>query len=226
MPFRKYVWWLMLSCLAGTLTACNIGTTPVPTQDVGAVQTQAMELVATQLAMQQTQTAMVVTPTPLPSFTPLATVTPGGLPTFRAITGTPFVFNTAATGNTPLAPLLPTQVGDPCHQAAFIQDITVPDGTKIKPGFNFDKVWRIQNTGTCEWDDGYVLKYVLGGSLDGKDVPIVKSSDFVKPGQMKDFGVTLTAPLIPNTYTDCWRMQDDGGFYFGTFLCATIEVVK
>ena len=223
MQFRKPVWLAALFLLSAILTACNMGATPAPTQDVGAIQTQAMGLVSTQMAMQQTQTAMAVPPTSLPSFTPAASVTPGTFPTVRATTGTPFIANTPAAGITPLTSPVPTQVGDTCHRSAFIEDVTVPDGTEFKPGADFEKAWSIQNTGSCIWDDGYKLKY-LGGMLDGYDVPIDQTREFVKPGEIREFKVDLTAPLAEGYYEDCWKMVDDGGYFFGTPLCVKIVV--
>lgn len=210
MQFRKPVWLAALFLLPVILTACNMGATPAPTQDVGAIQTQAMQLVVTQFAMQQTQTAMAVSPTPLPSFTPPVSVTPGAFPT-------------PAAGLTPLASPVATLIGDKCHQSAFVADVTVPDGTEFKPGEDFEKAWSIQNTGSCMWDDGYVLKY-LGGKLDGYDVPIDQTREFVKPGEIREFKVNLTAPLAEGYYEDCWKMVDDGGYFFGTPLCVKIVV--
>ncbi len=228
MKFAKLIWLVSLSAVV--LSACTMGATPAPTQDPGAVQTQAMEIVATQLAMQQTQTAMAFSPTPQATLTPLATATVAP-PTFASVggsttttpgTGTPFAFNTPAAGFTAVASPVPTQAGTPCNEAIFISE-TVPDGTVFKPGKNFEKAWQVQNGGTCMWDEGYVLRY-LGGSLDGYDIELKKSSDFVGPGEMQVFKVNLTASLVPNVYQECWRMQDDKGYYFGTYLCVKIEV--
>ena len=58
MKFRKSIWLTVMALLAVTLSACTLGSTPAPTQDTSAIQTQALELVLTQSAMQQTQTAM------------------------------------------------------------------------------------------------------------------------------------------------------------------------
>ncbi|MBI5841188.1 MAG: hypothetical protein HZB19_13910 [Chloroflexi bacterium] len=237
MKFSKLIWLVSLSAVV--LSACTMGATPAPTQDPGAVQTQAMEIVATQLAMQQTQTAMAFSPTPQATLTPLATATVAP-PTFASVggsttttpvgvgtvatpgVGTPFAFNTPAAGFTAAASPVPTQAGTPCNEAIFISE-TVPDGTVFKPGKNFEKAWQVQNGGTCMWDEGYVLRY-LGGSLDGYDIELKKSSDFVGPGEMQVFKVNLTASLVPNVYQECWRMQDDKGYYFGTYLCVKIEV--
>jgi hypothetical protein len=230
MRFRKYIWPTVMAVLVMILNACNMGAAPAPTQDTSAIQTQAMELVLTQSAMQQTQTAMAVPPSPLPSptFSLPPTATQGGVPQLTPVgtpgAGTPFAFNTQPSGFTPLASPVPTS-GETCHRLDFIEDVTIPDGTVLKPGQDFQKIWRVINSGTCAWDDGYVLVY-QGGKLDGYNVKIEKTKDFVQPGQVKDFGVDLTASLTEDHYEECWRMRDDGGFYFGSYLCVVIDVKK
>lgn len=230
MKFRKPIWLAVMALLAMTISACTLGSTPAPTQDTSAIQTQALELVLTQSAMQQTQTAMAVPPSPIPSpaFVAPPTATQGGVPTFAPVggsgTGTPFAFNTPSTGFTPLASPVPTS-GDTCHKLEFVADVTVPDGTVFKPGEDFKKTWRVINSGTCKWDDGYVLVY-QGGKLDGYNIAIDKTDEFVDPGQVVDYSVNLTASLTEDKYNECWRMKDDGGFYFGSYLCVVIEVKK
>jgi hypothetical protein len=234
MKFAKIIW-LSFFLSAIILSACNAGATPAPTQDVGAIQTQALQTVVAQFGQQQTQTAAAIPPTSAPTLAPLATATLGAIPTVSsagatstAITqgvGTPFAFNTPSAGFTPLASVAPTQAGQACTDSTFVEDVTVPDGTQIKAGGQFVKIWKVQNTGTCMWDDGFVLKY-LGGYLDGRDITFKHSSEFVKPGQMREFRQELTAPETPNTYEECWRLRDDGGFYFGTYLCVKVVVVK
>jgi hypothetical protein len=226
MKFRTYLRLAGTALLAVTLSACTMGATPAPEQDVSAIQTQALQLVLTQAAMQQTQTAMAIPPSPMPTSTiGVPTATAGFQATFPVVTpgtGTPFAFNTPATGFTPIASPVPTS-GDTCHRLEFIMDVTVPDGTVFRPGQDFEKVWRVVNSGTCAWDDGYVLTY-LGGKLDGYNVPIKLSKDFVQPGQTKDYGVNLTASCTRDHYEECWRMKDDGGFFFGSYLCVVIDV--
>lgn len=228
MKSRKYIWLGITGLLTLILSACNVGAAQEPTQDASAIQTQALALVLTQSAMQQTQTAMAIPPSPQPTNTVAIppTATTGFQPTFPVFTpgtGTPFAFNTPATGFTALASTpIPTST-DSCHRLDFVADVTVPDGSVFRPGADFDKVWRVQNSGTCAWDDGYVLVY-LGGKLDGANIPIKQTKDFVKPGETHDFGLTLTASCTPNHYEECWRMKDDGGNFFGSFLCVVIDV--
>jgi len=44
-----------------------------------------------------------------------------------------------------------------CDAASFVRDVTVPDGTKMEPGDDFTKTWRLLNAGTCSWTTAYRL---------------------------------------------------------------------
>ncbi len=221
--------WLVVVVLPMLLSACNIGIpAPAsgPTPDVNAVYTAAAETMIAQFSAQQTQTAQAMPPSPLPSPTALPSFTP--LPTFAG-GGTPFGAGSTPFGAfTPLASA-PAPVGSPsgplCNDSGFVTE-NYPDGSKLKPGEDFKKVWALQNTGTCMWDDGYVFTFAAGDKLDGYNVPIELTKDFVKPGEVHNFAVNLTAHLAPGTYQGCWKMKDDHGYFFGTFACVSIEVVK
>lgn len=218
---------IALAIIAVSLSACTIGQQPEPTIDVGAVFTEAAQTVAAQFAVQQTQTALAAPTETLPP--PTATQ----IPTFSFNTSpsaplgtpqSPLATSSIFSSPTPLG-VLPTPAGPLCNDSVFIEDTTIPDGTIMAPGEDFAKAWKIQNSGTCRWDEGYFLAY-LGGDLDGYSFEFKKSGDFVDPGEAVVLKIDLTAPLAPNTYTDCWRMKSDGGYYFGTYVCATIEVRK
>lgn len=219
MKFAQKIWLAIL--LTVLLGACNIGATPAPAQDVGAVQTQAYLEVMAQYSIQQTQTAQAVPPTPFPSSTPFPSPTLGALPTFAPVggggtpgVGTPFAFNTPAAGFTPFASLVATIGTATCLNSAFVGDITIPDGTVVKPGTNLQKAWSVQNTGTCDWGENFTFAY-LGGVLGGYDIVIKKERDIVEPGEIKTFDVVLTAPKDEKVYEECWSMKDDRGYYFG-----------
>jgi hypothetical protein len=242
MSFKKLIGMAGMVALTVLLSACNLGATPAPTQDTGLIYTQAAQLVGTQFAMQQTQTALAIPPTALRSPTAPA------LPTFPAATpfgastpfggSTPFGTSTPFGGSTPFgAATLPggflptptimvfaTPAGPQCDAAILIADVTIPDGTEIKPGLDFEKVWRIQNTGTCTWDDGYAFVYG-GGSLDGYNLYFDKTEKFVAPGATADLKVNLTASLKPNTYQECWSMMNDRGQYFLYSPVACVKIV-
>jgi hypothetical protein len=223
------------------LTACTMGATPAPTVDVGAINTAAVETAMAQLAAQFTQTALAApsaTPMPteavlptfqLPTANGTAPTTSGALPTV-SFNSTPN--NTPLAGFTPLAspaaPSGPTSsLGDECNNNVFEGDVTIPDGTILKPGEDFIKSWAIRNTGSCTWDEGYTLVFIGGDrDMDPIDIEFKKSSDFVKAGEGVNISVPLTAPLKEGKYTGTWRMRTDAGFYFGTPLTVIFEVKK
>jgi len=226
---------LMLLTAAVALTACNVGAAPVPTVDVNAVNTAAFATALAQISGQQTQTALAA-----PSATPSPTNTAGAsltlLPT--ALPGTPATVSFLNPNTTPLAGFTPlaspaapgatVSLGDACNNSAFEGDVTIPDGSVIEPGVNFQKVWTLRNTGTCLWDDGYSLVYI-GGSKPDLDpytynFSKTKDNDFVAAGEAINIAIDLTAPCTPGKYEGHWRMRNDKGYYFGTIISVYIEV--
>jgi hypothetical protein len=238
---RRALFLLLTAAL--TLAACGAGATPPPTVDVNAINTAALATAMAQISAQQTMTALAApSATPLPTNTaiPLATVAlpttaPGTAPTTNTGVLPTVSFNTTpnttpATGFTPVggSPIAPagptTALGDACHNLIYIADTTIPDGTVFDGGEDFEKVWRVQNTGTCKWDEGYTLVFIGGDQgLDPVSVEL-KAGDFVDAGETADLGVDLTAPLTPGNYTGSWRMQSDNGVFFGETLTVVIEV--
>lgn len=227
---------LILVTAALSLTACNMGATPAPTVDVNAINTAAVATAMGQLSAQFTQTALAA-----PTATATPTNTAVTLPTFQlpTVSGTqpatgalPTVsFNsTLAPGITPLAsPIAPIAsqgaLGDSCHNAEYVADITIPDGSVMEPGEDFIKTWTIKNTGTCTWDDGYKLVFIGGDrAIDPVDFVIDSTDEFVAGGGTGYFSVPLTAPLTPGRYQGTWRMQSDSGYYFGGVVSVYFEV--
>jgi hypothetical protein len=227
------------------LTACNVGATAAPTVDVNAINTAALATAMAQISAQQTMTALAA-----PTFTPSSTNTPptlataaAGLPTAAGALPTTSVggaLPTVSFNSTPIANTAPAvgftavggappvgataAVGSVCNNLVYVADATIPDGTVFDGGEDFEKVWRVQNTGTCKWDEGYKLVYIGGDEeLDPVSVSLT-SANFVDPGATADLGVDLTAPLKVGKYTATWRMQADNGEYFGSELTVVIEV--
>jgi len=236
MRYTKSSWLILALVLTLILSACNLGQEPEPTPDVGVIFTAAAETVMAQFSLELTQTALAApTATQMPTNTPptsFAVVSPGAeSPVAPALT--PIATFGAGTQPTSVISLptitsvavLPTQSGPLCDDYILANE-TVPDGTVFKPGEDFVKTFTLQNTGTCRWDEGYSFEY-LGGTLDGYTIKLKKSQDFVDPGSSITFKLDLTASVQQQTYTDCWRMKNDGGYYFGPYpVCVVIEVKK
>ncbi len=133
----------------------------------------------------------------------------------------PQVITVVATPTTkPLVPtviILPQATATPkpvpCYRASFVTDVTVPDGTKYAPGTAFNKVWRLKNTGTCEWDTRFDIAYESGdlmGAPKFGDLTAV-----IKPGQMVDFSVPMVAPSTAGKYVGKWMLVTPNGVRFG-----------
>jgi Tol biopolymer transport system component len=102
-------------------------------------------------------------------------------------------------------------------------DVTVPDGTEMAAGTAFVKTWRLQNIGTCVWEQGSRLAYAGGDPLGGPtsvDLPALAA------GASFDVSVNFVAPTKPGTYRSNWQMQTASGQKFGTEIHVAIVVTE
>jgi len=237
---RKFPRQMLLTLIAAALllAGCNVGAAPSPTLDVNAINTAIVGTTVAQLSVQFTQTALA-----LPTSTPAPTDTQAVLPTFALPTQSgaspttgalpTLSFNTTpVAGFTQLASPAPAggataALGDACNNSAFEGDVTIPDGTVLKPGEDFEKTWAIRNTGTCTWDEGYAFVFIGGdNAIDPYDFKFKLTKDFVAGGEAVNLSIKLTAPLKSGTYSGTWRMRNDQGYYFGQIFSVYIEVKK
>jgi hypothetical protein len=106
--------------------------------------------------------------------------------------------------------------------AAFVADVTVPDGSEFAPGAAFTKVWRVRNSGTCVWEAGSQLLFASGELMHG---PAAVNVPSVAPGSGTDVSVNLVAPDEPGTYRSVWQMQSPEGVRFGGQVYVQIVVL-
>jgi heat shock protein HslJ len=104
-------------------------------------------------------------------------------------------------------------------------DKNMADVPVVRPGRQFVKSWRIQNTGTCAWDPGYTIAYVDGNHMAAhmNGAPIALHGQTL-PGETYDIEVKLVAPREPGLYMGFWQMRNASGVYFGERLPAVIQV--
>lgn len=109
---------------------------------------------------------------------------------------------------------VPTCQGPGANLAAFIKDVTIPDGSTLEPGEWFTKTWRIQNVGSCAWNPGYQLAFVSGDKLEG---PLLQplTNQPVPPGGAVDVSLVLRAPEEAGSYRGYWRFRSESGEPFG-----------
>lgn len=107
----------------------------------------------------------------------------------------------------------PLQTISMCDAAAFISDITYPDGSIIGRGNVFTKIWRLKNAGTCTWTTAYDLVYVGGEKFGAKTETSLPVN--VEPGKTVDLAIQLTAPNQNGRYKGYWVLRNGSGIEFG-----------
>ena len=96
-------------------------------------------------------------------------------------------------------------VAECADNAAFVNDMTIPDGTIVTAGEPFLKVWRVENTGTCPWAERYTLVFVDGEQMGAPDsVPL----RVTQPGETLDIAIDMTAPEIDGEYRADFEIHD------------------
>ena len=165
------------------------------TVDVDALRTEAVETYASSL----TET-LVAIPTTSPTLTVEATVTP------------PDIIDTLET---------PAKA-DSCYNLLWLKDVTIPDGTLLKPNEVFTKTWLVQNNGGCAWPPGFTFSHVGGDLMRGRTV---KLEEPIPVGAKRQISVQLVVPGGQNGLAQgSWRMADADGNYFGNTLSVNILV--
>jgi len=105
--------------------------------------------------------------------------------------------------------------------AAYVADVTIPDGTEIPAEKPFTKRWRLRNTGTCAWKPGTKLTFVSGDQMGGPtELPIQP----VAPDGGTVLGIDLTAPAAPGTYKGNWQLKAPDGTAYGSVIYVQIVV--
>ena len=158
-------------------------------------------LAAQTLQAMMTQVASATTPAP---GSPIVTATPNVLQPSSTI---------APTNTTVVLPSN-TPVPIPCDSAAFVGDVSIPDGTLFASNQRFTKTWRLKNTGSCTWTREYGIAFVDGSSMGA--AAVVNLPNSVAPDQTVDLSLDLTAPVQPGTYRGNWKLRNASGGVFGT----------
>ena len=119
-----------------------------------------------------------------------------------------------AEANTPTSSA-PTATSTPCDRAApgTPIDVTIPDDTPVQPGETFEKIWRLQNIGSCTWTTQYNLVWFSGEQMSASlSIPLITN---VAPGQTIDVAVKMVAPTSAGTFQSNWKLRNASGVLFG-----------
>jgi len=190
------------------LSACAAAT---PTEDPAIKITQ----IAATIQAEFTQNA-ALTPSATPTLEPTAT------PTMAPATATPAITEVFAT---PTSTVRVSEQGNVDDKAIYVSDVTIPDGTIVKPGSTVVKIWSVKNIGETTWKTSYQLAY-MDGLKDAKEALNIHLANDVKPALSIQVTVTFTAPTEPGTYYSYWRLTNGERIGFGEVLSMKIVVAN
>ena len=105
--------------------------------------------------------------------------------------------------------------------AGFITDVTIPNGARLSPGARFIKTWKVRNTGTSTWREGYALAFLGDSRMEGPEEVVVP---LIKPGESAELSVELKAPESPGRHRSAWQLKSPTGERFGDILRVEIDV--
>ncbi|MBI3915291.1 MAG: hypothetical protein HY327_14030 [Chloroflexi bacterium] len=125
---------------------------------------------------------------------------------------------TTAATSAPTASPAPTRA---CTNAAIFVSETIPDRTNFPGGAAFDKIWRLRNSGTCEWGSGYTFGNVAGEALTDNTSIVVPATAVNAIAELR---VPMIAPNAAGLHSGAWQLKSDAGVNFGPRVTIIINV--
>ncbi len=110
----------------------------------------------------------------------------------------------------------------PCTDSlSFLKDLTIPDGSQVPPGSTIDKRWLVLNSGTCNWDSSYRLKFISGDLIGAAREQGLYPA---RAGAQVPLRILFTAPDQAGTYNSSWQAAAPDGTPFGDAVFIEIVV--
>lgn len=103
----------------------------------------------------------------------------------------------------------------------YIDDVTIQDNTEVQPQQRLTKIWRVRNSGTLPWGEGYVVSNTGGSSMGApKTIPLPKA----QPGQIVHVVIEMEAPAKAGSVFGRWMAKDPDGKIFGQDMTILVNV--
>lgn len=108
--------------------------------------------------------------------------------------------------------LIPTPTVSCENNLLFVADLTIPDGTEVEPGAILDKIWVVENNGSCNYNEHYRLKLIAGADLGAKAEQALYPA---RSGTQFQIRIRFVAPQEPGEVRSAWQAFDPQGNPFG-----------
>jgi hypothetical protein len=110
----------------------------------------------------------------------------------------------------------------PCtNDLRFISDVTFPDDTVVAPGEEINKVWLVQNSGTCNWEADYSIRNTGGPPMGSSTIVALYP---VRSGGDYEIAIDFVAPTDGGQHISRWQAHDPEGAPFGQEIFIQIFV--
>jgi hypothetical protein len=119
---------------------------------------------------------------------------------------------TATPDTTPTPEPEPTNEEACTNDLRFISDITYPDNTVVAPSQEIEKIWLVQNNGTCNWESDYTIRNVDGFPMGSSTIVALYP---VRSGGEYEITITFYAPTDAGSHASKWQAYDPEGEPFG-----------
>lgn len=97
------------------------------------------------------------------------------------------------------------------NEMRFVSDLNLPDGTLIRAGQTFTKMWLVRNSGTAVWGNGQELAFFGDDQMEGPNsIPLPS----LAPGQTGTISLRLRAPNRAGRHRSTWKGRDADGNFF------------
>jgi len=121
----------------------------------------------------------------------------------------------------PTPTITPTIAGPCTNNLTFVDDVTVDDGTSFTLGASIDKQWLVQNSGSCNWDATYRLKWIGGDPLGANTEQALYPA---RANSQATLRIIFIAPTLEGSYESAWQAVDPNGNFFGDLIFIKIVV--
>ena len=82
----------------------------------------------------------------------------------------------------------------------------------VPPNEHFTMSWTLKNTGTCLWDNSYIIVFVSGYRMSKSvSYPIVGEGKTIAPGQSTIVHISMVAPQDTGGHQATWQLQSRDG---------------
>ena len=194
--------------------SCNLINSKTPETDPSIVLTQVAINVSTQLTLTAASNHQSITPVvsqiiPTSTTEILATLTPPSITSSDALASPEVIEGTMSLDPQVTPSLTVTSQPVECVYRANLEYTNTNDLDKYPLKKEFSKVWRLKNTGTCDWSINYEFFYVRGDLIGAKITsPLTKVT--VPPNGYADVKINFKTPNKPGFYTGYWMIRGDG----------------